>query len=206
MGVDLRVIIGHSLTSKGIMDFPDVLKRTQELKDVYVEEIQSKIEHKYSVEQVLSSLQREFSWENYTENDLLNSWVNNENSLLVDENGFMSHSLTTYFGILYFNRQTVEVMYLPEHKYANLKYKAHRKFIFNFSKAFAKFLGSEKIIYCSDTGETEIIECWATEGMSIESIINSIIVKFGEPSKILEEAIDNRFIIDDVVNSFIVEL
>lgn len=205
MGVDLKVIIGHKLTSKEIIEFPYLLNKTKELKDVYIKEIQSKIDHESSIEKVLSNLKEEYYWTNITENDLLNSWANNENPTLVDENGFIAHSLITYFGYMYFNRQTVEITYLPEHKYANLRYKSHRKFIFNYSKAFAKFLGSEKIVYCADTGATEIIECWASEGNTIESVINLSVAKFGKPSEILEEAIDNRFIIDNIGNPFIDE-
>lgn len=205
MGVDLKVIIGHKLTSKEIIEFPYLLNKAKGLKDVYIKEIQSKIDHGRSIEKVLSNIEEEYYWKNITENDLLNSWANNENPILVDENGFISHSLSTYFGYMYFNRQTVEITYLPEHKYANLRYKSHRKFIFNYSKVFAKFLGTEKIVYCADSGPTESIECWASEGNAIKSIINLSVAKFGTPSGILEEAIENRFIIDDVGNSFIEE-
>jgi hypothetical protein len=203
MGVDLRIIIGHKLTSKEIIEFPYLLSKSKELKDVYIEEIQSKIDHNSSIERVLSSLEKEYKWENITENDLLNSWTNNENPELVGENGFMSHSLSTYFGLLYFNRRTVEILYLPEHKYANLNYESLRKFIFNYSKAFAKFLGMEKIVYFSDTFSTEIIEDWAQEGIAIESIIDLAIAKFGKPSEILQQAIENRLIIEDITNPYI---
>lgn len=203
MGVDLRIIIGHNLTSKEIIEFPYSLSKSKELKDVYIEEIQSKIDHNSSIERVLSSLEKEYKWENITENDLLDSWKNNESPELVGENGFMSHSLSTYFGLLYFNRRTVEILYLPEHKYANLNYESHRKFIFNYSKAFAKFLGSEKIVYFSDTFSTQIIEDWAQEGIAIESIIDLAIAKFGKPSEILEQAIENRLIIEDITNPYI---
>jgi hypothetical protein len=205
MGVDLRIIFGHNLTSKEIIEFPYSLKNSKELKDVYIEEIQSKIDHDSTIERVLSSLEKEYKWANITENDLLDSWENNENPELVGENGFMAHSLSTYFGLLYFNRQTIEILYLPEHKYANLHYESHRKFIFNFSKAFAKFLGSKKIIYFSDTFETQIIEDWAQEGITIESITDLAIAKFGKPSEILEQAIENRLIIEDITNPYIVE-
>jgi len=202
MGVDLRVIIGHNLTLKDIMEFPYLLDRNTELKEVFTKEIQSKLEFNISREQALASLDKELRWENITEKDLLNSWENNENLQLVDENGFIAHSLTTYFGILYFNRKTVEILYLPEHKYANLKYKPNRKFIFNYSKALAKFLGSKMIVYCADSGPTEIIECWATEGKTIERVLNLAIEKFGRPSDVLEEAIEKRFIIDEAANPF----
>lgn len=205
MGVDLRIIFGHNLTSKEIIEFPYSLSKSKELKDVFTEDIQSKIDHNSDIERVLSSLEKEYKWGNITENDLLDSWENNENPELVGENGFMAHSLSTYFGLLYFNRQTIEILYLPEHKYANLNYESHRKFIFNFSKAFAKFLGSEKIIYFSDTFSTEIVEDWAQEGMAIESIIDLAIAKFGKPSEILEQAIENRLIIEDITNPYIVE-
>lgn len=203
MGVDLRIIFGHNLTSKEIIEFPYSLSKSKELKDVYIEEIQSKLDHNGSVERVLSSLEKEYNWENFTENDLINFWTNNENPELVDEIGFMAHSLSTYFGLLYFNRRTVEILYLPEHKYANLHYESNRKFIFNYSKAFAKFIGSEKIVYFSDTFETQVIEDWAQQGMTIESIIDLAIEKFGKPSEILEEAIENRLIIDDVTNPYL---
>jgi hypothetical protein len=205
MGVDLRIVIAHKLTSKEIIEFPYLVNRSKELKDVYMEEIQSKIDYNGSIELILSNLDKEYNWENYTESDLLNSWENNENPELVDENGYMAHSLDTYFGLLYFNRQTVEILYLPEHKYANLNYMSNRKFIFNFSRAFAKFLGSEKIVYFSDTFLTEIVENWALEGLTIESIIDLAIAKFGAPSKILAQAIEKRLIIEDIGNPYVLE-
>jgi hypothetical protein len=200
MGVDLNVIIGHNLTSKEIMDFPSVLNRNKELKDVFLEGINSKLEHGATVERILSILEKEYFWQNITENDLLDSWKNNETPELVAEYGYICHMLDTYFGFLYFNKRTIDITYLPEHKYANLKYQANREFIFNFSKALAKLVGSEKIIYCADTGSTEIIECWATEGMTIESVLDLAIKEFGMPSTVVEEAIDKRFIIEDVQN------
>lgn len=198
MGADLKVIIGHNLSTKDIVEFPCFLSRNKELRDVYTKEIQSKIAHKISIEQALENLEKEYNWENITENDLLNSWANNEDPHLADENCYIIHSLNTYFGLINFNRRTIEILYLPEHKYANLFHESHRKFIFTFSKTLAKFLRSNKIVYCSDSGPTEIIETGAIEGMSIESIINLSIEKFGLPSEILDHAIANRFIIDDI--------
>lgn len=200
MGVDLNVIIGHNLTSKEIMEFPYLLNKNKALKDVYIKGIDSKLEYGASVERILSNLEKEHFWENITEDDLLDSWKNNETPELVNEYCFILHTLNTYFGFLYFNRQTIDITYLPEHKYANLKYEVNRRFIFDFSEAVAKLVGSEKIIYCADTGPTEIIESWASEGKDIESIVNLAIAEFGMPSTVLEQAIDNRFIIEDLQN------
>jgi|GEM_PF-2636176 len=205
MGVDLNVIIGHNLSLKEIMDFPNLLNKNKELKDVYLKGINSKIEHGATVERILSILEKEYFWENITETDLLDSWTNNETPELVGEYGYISHSLNTYFGFLYFNKRTIDITYLPQHKYANLKYDSHREFIFNFSKALATLVGSEKIIYCADSGPTEIIECWATEGMSIESVLDLAITEFGMPSTVLEQAIDKRFIVEDVQNPILLK-
>ena len=46
MGYDIRIIIGHELTPSEIIKFPDFLNNCQELKEVYISEIQSKLDHK----------------------------------------------------------------------------------------------------------------------------------------------------------------
>ncbi|TSJ47813.1 hypothetical protein [Fluviicola chungangensis] len=200
MGIDLRVITGHRLSAKQVMDFPDWLEKQQQLKDVFIEHSASKLYFGYKRADILSGLEKKSTWENYTEADLLESWENNEDPERVDETGFIQVSLVTYFGFIYFNRETIEVMYFPEHKYSNLTEVPQRSYILNFSKALAQAFGQTQIVYCSDTYETEYIETLASEGKNLETIIKLGIERFGSPPKTIEAAIVNRFFIDDLHN------
>jgi hypothetical protein len=201
MSVDVRIIIGHNLNIKEVISFPKILDNCQELKSIFINEIQSKLDHNYSIEQVLIVARKESNWERVNENDILKSWINNSDPKAVSENGYLAHSLSTYFGSLYFNKQTIEVVYYPEHKYANLFYESSRSFMLQFSNSLAKLLGQTKIVYCNDTTSTSIIVDEATEGKSIDEIINNAILNFGLPSKLLSEAIAKHFFIDDINDS-----
>ncbi len=206
MGIDLRVITGHRLSAKQIMDFPDWLEKQQQLKELFILHMDSKLDFGYQPEKIWELLQRKSFWEpDCTEKDLLNSWENKENPDLLHQNGFIAYSLSTYFGIIYFNRTTIEIMYFPEHKYSNLRDENQRSFILTFSRAFARTLGQNQVVYCSDTFESEYIEDLAMEGKNLETIIRLGIERLGKPPKTIREAIENRFFIDDLEDPLLLE-
>jgi hypothetical protein len=205
MGVDAMVIIGHKLKPAEIINFPKFIDQCQELKDIFIEEFQSKIDHHYSMEQILLNSKKESHWghsikDKITEEQLLKWWNNNRTPNLVEENGYIGHFMSTYFGRIYFLENTVCTTYLPEHKYANLFFESHRRFMLRFSRAFAKLLGETKIVYCSEAIIANSPEDLAFEGNTIENIIETSISKLWFPSDLLVEAIPTHFFIDDVMN------
>lgn len=205
MGVDSIVIIGHKLKPSEIINFPKFIDQCQELKDIFIEEFQSKIDHHYSMEQILLNSKKESHWghsieDKLTEERLSWEWNNNRNPHLVEENGYIVSLFKTYFGRMYFLENTVCITYFPEHKYANLFFESHRRFLLRFSRAFAKFLGEAKIVYCSEALLVNSPEDLAFEGNTIENIIEISMMKLWLPPDSLIEAIPTHFFIDDVMN------
>ena len=194
MSIDLRTIIGHKLSAKEIIAYPSVLSKDLGLKQIFITK-QKKLSTDYRSESWLNKINEEIKWENVTENDLINSWTNNETPKLLDENGYICCVLDTYFGFVTFNKQTITILYIPEHKYSNIFYEPQRSFILEFSEKLALSLGENKVIYCSDTHSTEQIESWSYEGLSIDTIEELSIKKFGIPPSDIEQSIENRFLI-----------
>jgi len=197
MGADLKLYIGHNLTHSEIISFPEFIDNCQELKDVYISEIQSKLEYRITRENAIKRLTKKSTWGKTTISELLDSWKNNRNSKLVEENGYIYHDIDCYFGSISINEKTLEIDFSPEHKYANLYHPANRRFIILFSRAFAKVMNKKHIVYCNDMGQTSFIEDDATEGKSINEIIEHAIQKLGTPSKSLKVALEKGFIIDN---------
>lgn len=194
MSIDLRTVIGHNLSAKEIIAFPALLNKDQLLKQFYIEK-QQVIQNQILSENFLQKINAELHWENTTEADLIHSWTNNETPELLDDNGYIPCILDTYFGFVTFNKNTITILYFPGHKYANLYYEAERSFIFEFSEKLAQLLGQNKVIYCSDTYDTEQIESWSYEGLSIDTIEELALNKFGALPDSIEQAIENRFLI-----------
>ena len=204
MASNLCIIIGHNLTPTEIIKFPNFLDNCQELKDIYISEIQSKLDHHDSVDKVLENVQKKTDWGRWTLNEthILKVWTNNSIPKLVDENGYFEITLTTYFGWIHFNERTINMTYLPEHKYPNLWYESHRRFILRFSRAMAKLLGQTKIVYTGESHVTGDVEDESTEGRSIDEIINYGTLRFGDAPISLIENIDKGFFIEDTINPF----
>lgn len=194
MSIDLHTIIGHQLSSKEVISFPSLLNENLQLKQFYIEKQKINLSQNLP-ESFLKKIQEDVSWETITEEYLINSWINNETPELLDENGYINCTLNTYFGFVTFNRNTITILFFPEHKYANLHYENERSFIFEFSDKLAQLLGQDKIIYCSDTFSTEKIESWSYDGFSIDKIEEMAIEKFGALPNSIEQAIENRFFI-----------
>ncbi len=195
MSIDLRIVIGHKLSSYEVINFPFLLEKDQKMKQIFIDK-QKKISTDYLSKSFLERINESKGWENVNEKDLENSWANNETPKLLDDNGYITCVLNTYFGFVTFNKQTITLVYFPEHKYSNLFYEPQRSFIFEFSKNLAQLLKQDKVIYCSDTHSTEQIESWSYEGLSIDTIEKLAIEKFGKHAVNIEEAIENRFLIE----------
>ena len=199
--VDLVIIIGHSLTPNQIIQFPEKIDNWQQLKDIYLEEYESKLEYNYSLEQVNNSLYKKSSWSvnPITEIMLINSWESNINLITIEEEGYFWYHIDTYFGQINFCRNTIIIKLYPEHKYGTLLQKANLRFILKFNREFAKVLEQKKVFYCADSlFPCSIFEDEAIEGKTIEEIITLSKQKFGTPSLVLEKAIYKGFFIDDI--------
>lgn len=199
MSIDLRTVIGHKLSPREVIEFPSFLSENLELKQIFFDKENRQTKQNIS-DNLFKIIHKEIKWNNVNVEDLKKSWTNNETPELLDENGYVTCVLDTYFGFVTFNKQTITILYFPEHKYSNLFYEPQRSFIFEFSKKLAQILGQDKVIYCSDTHSTEQIESWSNEGLSIETIEKLAIDKFGKPAVNIEEAIENRFLIKYIKN------
>ena len=194
MGIDLRTIIGHKLSIDEIINFPDFLNKNLELKQIFLKKEQ-KINQCLSKIFISKTVDIKSDWEEITKEDILKSWANNITSKLLDEVGYICCTLSTYFGLVTFNQQTITILYIPESKYSNMFNNLERDYIFEFSETLAKILEQKKVIYCSDTYSTEQIESWSYQGLAIEDIEKLAIEKFGYPPNDIEQAIENRFVI-----------
>jgi 6-pyruvoyl-tetrahydropterin synthase len=202
MGYDLRIIMGHELTPSQIIKFPDFLNNCQELKDVYISEFQSKLDHRYTKDKFLEVILKKCEWDwergGISEANIIKVWKNNCSPTLVEENGYWKISLSTYFGMIDFDERTINILFYPEHKYANIFYESHRKFILRFSRAMAKQLGQSKIVFTGESYKDFDFEDKATEGKSIEEIINYGTLKFGNVPITLKEAITRKYFFEDL--------
>lgn len=197
MSIDLRTVIGHQLSAKEIVAYPSLLSKDLGLKQTFITK-QKKVSPDYLTKSWLNKINEEIRWENVTEKDLINAWTNNENPELLDENGYICCVLDTYFGCVTFNKQTITIVFFPEHKYSNMFHEPQKSFIFDFSEKLALSLGGDKVIYCSDTHPTEQIERWSYEGLSIDTIEELSKKMFGVPHDDIEQAIENRFLIKSI--------
>lgn len=197
MAVDLNIIFEHHLNIDEIMELPEKLEADQQLRKIFKEEAQSKYDYGYSEQKFKEKLLIKHKWKKKAKEYILRSWENNEKT----SNCYDCYTIELYFGWIYFNRFTLELRYCPEYHYRCLLDMSHRNFIFKFSNALAQFLNSKKIIYYSDSFVTDYIGSWASEGLKFDDILELAILHFGEPPTSLDEALENRFFIDDILSS-----
>ena len=135
---------------------------------------------------------------NIDEKELLEFWKHNED-LPEEYQQYLNMYLHTYFGWLEINRHSIRIALMPEHKYVNLFYHNHCKYILEFNREIAKMLRQKEIIYMADNnhGFWEI-EQKSLEGQTFNNIMKFGQTKFGIDTTSLRDKIKNMFFIDHI--------
>lgn len=108
------------------------------------------------------------------------------------------NTINCNFGTFQIHRHTITFCPWPQHKYANLYYEDKRLYVLIFIRKIAKLIGSEKILYCTDSAcSTALIKEKACLGLSFEEVMLYGLDFFGDVPKSLPEAVYNYFFIDD---------
>lgn len=199
MATDIITIIGHHLTISEIIDLPKQIDSSTEIKALWLDEIENRVEFGYTKEKLIEASKKKSYWDiEVDENVLLEFWKSNEGSQ-EDSLMYLNCYLHTFFGWLRIYRHTIQIILLPEHKYPNLFYYNRCKYILTFNRALAKQFGQNKLIYAADNGfSSSIVEDKAIEGFNFESLVAFGQTKFGIDSCSISEKITNMFFIDDI--------
>lgn len=192
MGMDLVAIINHNRNAKQLLQLPQLLGDSIELRELF-------ISNHGCTESELKLCEWAGSYE-MTENNLEVIWANLKNQIEFISNIEVNYyaEIDTYFGEVGVYEQTINISPFPEHKYRNLRNLVTSEYIFKLNRTIAKILGSNQIVYCCDSYyHPEIIESKSMEGWNNESIIKFSNKIFGEPPTEINAAIENLYFIDN---------
>jgi len=97
------------------------------------------------------------------------------------------------------NRHTINICPSWMHKYGNLYDFFTREYVMNLMRMIANKIGSNRIIFCPDSGSsTYILEEKSCQGWTLEEIERYGIETFGKTPDDLTKAVYNYFFIDDL--------
>lgn len=190
MGMDLKVIIGHSLEPKEILQVPELIENDNRF-------------HKNS--QFFEGKYKKPTWYNYgreregfmDENLMQEIWKDCETDS--DEAGMRDVKIDCHWGAIEFCRKCVIVDFSALHKYGNLRQTEPGRYIMRMSRNVAQLLNHNEIIYCVDSFlPTAKIWGKAFTGLSFVEVKNWANKTFGKPPTEINEAIHNYYFIDDV--------
>lgn len=184
MSVDVKAIIGHKMSLRELVQFPQKI-------DSWASEIADlKQETPYP-----SKWDCAYQMDGFILSSILKDWERNTNYVAEK---FCDNKISCFFGWIDVYRNTL-VVTLSEHRYTNLCVPETAKLIIKINRIIAKNLEQSKIVYIADGSyPTGCLYDYAQIGNSIEIIIDKGIASFGMPPSPLSEGFEYMFFIDDV--------
>lgn len=186
MGMDLIVIMEHSLDMDEIVQLPETILTWSDIHQKYAlynKNPTIEIGAKWNCEDISKLkqlLQQE--WE---------QWEQEQDITL-----FCTINTTMFE--LTINRRTVQLCLWAHHKYSNLYDFSTRKYIIELMRLIGKKFDSPSILYCPDDYcSTAILKEKSSMGLSLEETIEYGIQTFGPIPKTLTKAIYNHFFVDN---------
>ncbi len=192
MGMDLVAIIDHNRNAQELLQLPELICSSKELKKLFCEQHNCEIRE-------LKTCQWKGSFP-MTKINIETIWIHLKNEIDLELNKPMNYytEIDTYFGNISVYEKTINISPFPEHKYRNLRNLLTSKYIFKLNRIIASLLGSNQIVYCCDSYYyPEIIESKSMDGWNNESIIKFGNKLFGQPPSEINEAVENLYFIDN---------
>lgn len=195
MGVDLLCIFENKLSNKEVLNLPTSINGWLEIKE------ERKSHYSNFPDSLSKQLQIEAFWDTDIElseqilEEIFDSWKM--------QNSTYQHSLQNridcFLGYIRVYKNVIILEYTPEHKYANLHDKEIASQIIKLNRTIANKLGSEKVLYCPDSGfPTAQIYYKTQEGKTVDESIEFGIEQFGQPPETINEGMKFMFFIDDL--------
>jgi hypothetical protein len=186
MGMDIVAIMKHEMGVEEILSLPERINTWHDLNSYFLQ--QNPDERKE-----INALW-ECGTKTMTKERLKIEW----DSWHGGSPGWGVNAINSNFGTFQMHEHTIAFRPWPQHKYANLYYEDKRLYVLSFIRKIAALIGSEKILYCTDSAcSTALIKEKASQGFSFEEVMLYGLNFFGDVPKSLPEAVYNHFFIDD---------
>lgn len=183
MGMDFIMVVGHKMTPKEIINFPNLSLWNQI--DLFLEkELNYNPNEKYrkwSISPTEKMLQE--YWK---------SWINDE--------VYEEIEIDCYFGRINIYERTLTLkFYTIWWSYKFFNHAKDTKEIIKFGRLMAEYLGTKEILYIPDGYiKTSILEDSITNGLPLKNVIKKGIEKFGSPPSAISKGRKNYFFVDNV--------